>query len=433
MAYLQLATVKNIYNVPLISVDSYRTISGITPLANSSQTKKINIPGANRNITNVSITYRFYYKSVPDSSKRRVGIELVYKDGGSEVLYKDDEYFNNYKMGQFLIINYDLSITKSIEELNIIIDTDENTLIDIYNYKVLCGSDIFIEKRSIDPFFVFSKNNNTYMQIAYSKKKEVPIKFNNYYLSSKKQDVKITIACAYAYDDIWVSALGISVSGVLDSGNKIIIEVDGKEYDNVFLVNYDSFIRSYNVSIYIVSNECKELIFSKVLDTMYLKTFIINEVAKTAQVSFTIIAAISYRSDNYNCIFAINHSFEKKLKVEGQIAFYNIKCDWYNNIINYNSLEDICDEYGNIIPSKAHEYYMADFQFSDSKAYTTIAAGDLGYTYGSGYIKMQFYTNRGPTAITHPAFNNTKSTNIGGNIYKDEFTANIPYYEYVLE
>lgn len=187
MAYLQLTTTKNTYNVPLISVDSYRTISGITPLANSSQTKKLNIPGANKNITSISVTYRFYYKSTSSSSKRRVGIELVYKDGESEVLYKDDEYFNSYKTGQFLIINYDLSITKSIEELNIIIDTDENTLIDIYNYKVLCGSDIFIEKRSIDPFFVFSKNNNTYMQIAYSKKKEVPIKFNNYYLSSKNK------------------------------------------------------------------------------------------------------------------------------------------------------------------------------------------------------------------------------------------------------
>lgn len=243
----------------------------------------------------------------------------------------------------------------------------------------------------------------------------------------------MSIACVYAYDNIWISALGISVNGILDSGNKIIIEVDGKEYDNVFLVNYDFSIRSYNVAIYIVSNECKELIFSKVLNTMYLKTFIINEVAKTAQVNFIIMAAISYRSDNYNCIFAINHSFEKKLKVEGQIAFYNIKRDGNNNIINYNSLEDIRDEYGNIIPSKAHEYYMASFQFSDSKAYTTIAAGDLGYTYSSGYIKMQFYTNRGPTAITRPAFNNTKSTNIGGNIYKDEFTANIPYYEYVLE
>lgn len=187
MAYLQLTTTKNTYNVPLISVDSYRTISGITPLANSSQTKKINIPSANKNITNVSITYRFYYKSVTDSSKKRVGIELIYKDGASEVLYKDDEYFNNYKMGQFLVINYDLNIVKDIEELNIIIDTDENTLIDIYNYKVLCGSNIFIERRSLDPFFVFSKNNNTYMQIAHSKKEDVPIKFNNYYLSSKNK------------------------------------------------------------------------------------------------------------------------------------------------------------------------------------------------------------------------------------------------------
>ena len=433
MAYLQLTTTKNTYNVPLISVDSYRTISGITPLANSSQTKKINIPGANKNITNVSITYRFYYKSVSNLSKRRVGLELVYKDGESEALYKDDEYFSSYKIGQFLVINYDLNIAKDIEELNIIIDTDENTLIDIYNYKVLCGSNIFIERRSLDPFFVFSKNNNTYMQIAHSKKEEVPIKFNNYYLSSKKQDVKITIACAYKYDGIWASTLDISVSGVLDNGNKTIIEVDGEEYNNVYLINYDSFIRSYNVSIYIVSNECKELIFSKVLDTTYFRTFIINEVPKTAQVNFTIMASIPYRSDNYNCIFVINHSFEKKLKVDGQVAFYNIKCDGNNNIINYNSLEDICDEYGNIIPSKAHEYYMADFQFSDSKAYTTITAGDLGYTYSSGYIKMQFYTNRGPTAITRPAFNNIKSVNIGGNAYVDEFTANIPYYEYVLK
>ena len=432
MAYLQLATVKNTYNVPLISVDSYRTISGITPLANSSQTKKINIPGANKNITNVSITYRFYYKSVPDSSKRRVGIELIYKDGESEVLYKDDEYFNNYKMGQFLVINYDLNIVKNIKELNIIIDTDENTLIDIYNYKVLCGSNIFIERRSLDPFFVFSKNNNTYMQIAHSKK-EVPIKFNNYYLSSKKQDVKITIVCAYAYDNIWVSALGISVSGVLDSRNKIIIEVDGKEYDNVFLVNYDSFIRSYNVSIYIVSNECKELIFSKVLDTMYLKTFIINEVAKTTWVSFTIMAAITHSYSDYICNFGINHNFKKGFKVDGQATFCKIKLDEYNNIIKYNRLSDICDNYGNIEPSRAHIYYTANFTFNANNAYVVSTAGDFNYTYGSGSIRIQFYTNKGPTVITRSAFNNINSANIGGNVYVDEFTANIPYYEYVLE
>jgi len=430
MAYLQLATTKNTYNVPLISVDSYRTISGITPLANSSQTKKINIPGANKNITSVSITYRFYYKSTSSSSKRRVGIELVYEDGESEVLYKDDEDFNNYKIGQFLVINYDLSITKSIEELNIIIDTDENTLIDIYNYKVLCGSNIFIERRSLDPFFVFSKNNNTYMQIAHSKKEEVPIKFNNYYLSSKKQDVKITIACAYTYDDIWVSTLGISVSGVLDSGNKIIIEVDGKEYDNVFLVNYDSFIRSYNVSIYIVSNECKELIFSKVLDTMYLKTFIINEVAKTAQVSFTIIAAIT---NSYICNFGINHNFKKVFKVDGQVSFWDIKRDEYDNIIHYNSLRDICDNYGNIIPSMAHKYYTANFTFNVNNAYVVEATSDFNYTYSSSSIKIQFYTNKGPTVITCSPFTNINSANIGSNIYKNEFTANIPYYEYILE
>lgn len=433
MAYLQLATVKNTYNVPLISVDSYRTISGITPLANSSQTKKINIPGANKNITNVSITYRFYYKSVPDSSKRRVGIELVYKDGGSEVLYKDDEYFNNYKMGQFLVINYDLSITKSLKELNIVIDTDENTFIDIYNYKVLCGSNIFIERRSLDPFFVFSKNNNTYMQIAHSKKEEVPIKFNNYYLSSKKQDVKITIACAYAYDDIWVSALGISVSGVLDSGNKIIIEVDGKEYDNVFLVNYDSFIRSYNVSIYIVSNECKELIFSKVLNTWYFKTFIINEVAKTTWVSFTIMAAITHSYSDYICNFGINHNFKKAFKVDGQVAFWDIVHDEYNNIIRYSSLRSICDSYGNIIPSRAHKCYTANFTFNANNAYVVSTAGTFNYTYGSGSIRIQFYTNKGPTVITRSSFNNINSANIGSNVYVNEFTANIPYYEYVLE
>ena len=433
MAYLQLTTTKNFYNVPLISVNSYRTISGITPLANSSQTKKINIPGANKNITNVSITYRFYYKSVSNLSKRRVGIELVYKDGGSEVLYKDDEYFNNYKMGQFLVINYDLNIAKNIKELNIIIDTDENTLIDIYNYKVLCGSNIFIERRSLDPFFVFSKNNNTYMQIAHSKKEEVPIKFNNYYLSSKKQDVKITIACAYAYDDIWVSALGISVSGVLDSGNKIIIEVDGKEYDNVFLVNYDSFIRSYNVSIYIVSNECKELIFSKVLNTMYLKTFIINEVSKTTWVSFTIIAAITHNYSEYICNFGINHNFKKVFKVDGQATFCRIKLDEYNNIIKYNGLSDICDSYGNIEPSRAHIYYTTNFTFNANNAYVATAIGTFNYTYTSGSIKIQFYTNKGPTVITRSSFNNINSANIGGNVYKDEFTAAIPYYEYVLE
>lgn len=433
MAYLQLTTTKNFYNVPLISVNSYRTISGITPLANSSQTKKINIPGANKNITNVSITYRFYYKSVTDSSKRRVGIELIYKDGASEVLYKDDEYFNNYKMGQFLVINYDLSITKSLKELNIIIDTDENTLIDIYNYKVLCGSNIFIERRSLDPFFVFSKNNNTYMQIAHSKKEEVPIKFNNYYLSSKKQDVKITISCAYAYDNIWVSALGISVSRVLDSGNKIIIEVDSKEYDNVFLVNYDSFIRSYNVSIYIVSNECKELIFSKVLDTMYLKTFIINEVAKTTWVNFTMIAAITRSYSDYICNFGINHNFKKGFKVDGQATFWDIVRDEYNNIIRYNSLRSICDSYGNIIPSRAHKCYTANFTFNTNNAYGISTVGDFNYTYGSGSIRIQFYTNKGSTVITRSAFNNINSANIGGNVYVDEFTANIPYYEYVLE
>ena len=433
MAHLQLTTTKNIYNVPLISVDSYRTISGITSLANSSQAKKLNIPGANKNITSVSITYRFYYKSVSDSSKRRVGIELVYKDGESEVLYKNDEHFSNYKLGQFLVINYDLNIVKDIKELNIIIDTDENTLIDIYNYKVLCGSDVFIERRSLGPFFVFSKNNNTYMQIARNKKEEVPIKFNNYYLSSKKQDVNVTIACAYVYDNVWVSALSISVNGTLDSGNKVIIEVDGKEYDNVFLANYDFSIRSYNVAIYIVSNECKELIFSKVLNTVYFETFIINEVAKTALVNFSMMAIITQNYYEHTCNFAINHDFKKVFKVDGRVAFWYIAHDEYGNIINYNRIEDICDNYGSIIPSKAHKYYAANFTFNVNNAYVVQTSGDFNYTYGSGSIKIQFYTNKGPTVITRSAFNNMNSTNMGGNIYVDNFTATIPYYEYVLE
>lgn len=201
----------------------------------------------------------------------------------------------------------------------------------------------------------------------------------------------------------------------------------------MFLVNYDSFIRSYNVSIYIVSNECKELIFSKVLSTWYFKTFIINEVAKTTWVSFTIMAAITHSYSDYICNFGINHNFKKAFKVDGQVAFWDILRDEYNNIIRYSSLRSICDSYGNIILSRAHKCYTANFTFNANNAYAVSTAGTFNYTYGSGSIKIQFYTNKGPTVITRSSFNNINSANIGGNVYVNEFTANIPYYEYVLE
>ena len=166
---------------------------------------------------------------------------------------------------------------------------------------------------------------------------------------------------------------------------------------------------------------------------MYLKTFIINEVAKTAQVNFSMIAAPNTSGGVSNCYFGINHDFKKESKVSGRAIFCNIAHDEYGNIIKYNRLEDICDSYGRIITSRAHVYYTANFEFSNSAAYAFMVTGNPNYTYSNGSIEIQFYTNKGPTTIARSTFNNINSATIGGNVYTDKFTANIPYYEYVLE